>query len=133
MTATLTKVLTGEALIELAQGLENRRARAVMERDLPTLETILSDGLLYCHSTGLIEGKAAYLGKLAEGTATYHEFRAEVDHASMPAPDLAITTGRLHLDATVGGILHEVRGRFLTVWRHDGAGWRMEALQGVPG
>lgn len=121
------------AIIELAQTLESRRARAVMERDLATVDAVLAEGLLYCHSTGLIEGKATYLAKLAEGTATYHVFRSDVDHAAQPAPDLLIATGRLHLDATVGGVLHEVRGRFLTVWRHDGQDWRMEALQGVPG
>ena len=122
-----------ETVLELAQSLENRRARAVMARDLAAVDSLLADGLLYCHSTGLIEGKATYIAKLAEGTATYHEFRSAVDHASRPAPDLLIATGSLHLDATVGGILHEVRGRFLTVWRHDGDEWRMEALQGVPG
>lgn len=127
----MTAAPTGDALIELAQSLESRRARAVMERDLISLDALLGDGLLYCHSTGLIDDKAAYLGKLAEGTATYHEFRSDVERATMPAPDVVIASGRLHLDATVGGTLHEVRGRFLTVWRHDGSGWRMEALQGV--
>jgi ketosteroid isomerase-like protein len=134
MTATLTGgVLTGDAAVELAQGLENQRARAVMARDLSALETLLADGLLYCHSTGLIEDKPAYLGKLAEGTATYHEYRSDVERATMPAADTVIASGRLHLDATVSGTLHEIRGRFLTIWRHDGYGWRMEAIQGVPG
>ena len=124
MTAAPTgDVLTGDAVVELA----------VMERDLPTLATLLADGLLYCHSTGLIDDKPTYLGKLAEGTATYHAFRSDVERATMPAADIFIASGRLHLDATVSGTLHEVRGRFLTIWRHDGRGWRMEALQGVPG
>ena len=129
----MTAVPTDDAVVDLAQRLEDRRARAVMERDLPTLDTILADGLLYCHSTGLIDDKAAYLVKLAEGTATYHHFRSAVERASLPAPDVLIASGRLHLDATVSGTLHEVRGRFLTVWRHDGRGWQMEALQGVAG
>ncbi|MES2492236.1 MAG: nuclear transport factor 2 family protein [Pseudomonadota bacterium] len=124
---------TDQTALELAQHLESRRARAVMDRDIDTVDALMADGLLYCHSTGLIEGKSSYIAKLAEGTATYHEFRAEVDHAAMPVPDLIIAAGRLHLDATVAGTLHEVRGRFLTVWRRDGDEWRMEALQGVPG
>jgi len=129
----MTTTARQEAALELAQSLENRRAQAVMDRDLVAANALLSDSLLYCHSTGLIEGKQPYLAKLAEGSATYHMFRSDVDHASMPAPDLLIATGRLHLDATVAGVLHEVRGRFLTVWRLHGADWRMEALQGVPG
>lgn len=129
----MSRGATGQTALELAQCLESRRARAVMARDIEGVEALMADGLLYCHSTGLIEGKSSYIAKLAEGTATYHEFRADVDHAAMPVPDLLIATGRLHLDATVAGTLHEVRGRFLTVWRLDDDEWRMEALQGVPG
>ncbi len=134
MTTALTGgVLTGDAAVELARRLENERARAVMECDVAALGMLLADGLLYCHSTGLIEDKPAYLGKLAEGTATYHVYRSDVERAAMPAADTIIASGRLHIDATVSGTLHEIRGRFLTVWRHDGHGWRMEAIQGVPG
>jgi len=46
-------------------------ASAVMRADAAALEQILDDQLIYAHSTGVIESKAEYLGRLRRGAQKY--------------------------------------------------------------
>ena len=46
---------------------EKRWAEAVIALDFAALEKIYHDGLIYAHSTGIIETKGDYLGKLRNG------------------------------------------------------------------
>jgi len=41
--------------------LENRRFRAMCERDAETLEELLADGLIYTHSSATVDTKASYI------------------------------------------------------------------------
>jgi hypothetical protein len=43
------------------RSLEGRRYQAMIDGDADTLEQLLGDGLVYTHSTGTSDGKAAYL------------------------------------------------------------------------
>ena len=50
---------------------EKRWAKAVIALDFAALEKIYHDGLIYAHSTGIIETKGEYLGKLRTGKQKY--------------------------------------------------------------
>ena len=81
-----TRYLTGAALVIAAAVLvplwaaapeqevlaaEKDWANAVMARDFDALNQILSAKLIYAHSTGEIESKSDYLGKLRNGERRY--------------------------------------------------------------
>src|SRR3712207_4271232 len=46
-------------------------AAAVLAKDFAKLDGMLTPNLIYAHSTGVIDDKAAYLGKMKEGKQTY--------------------------------------------------------------
>jgi hypothetical protein len=41
--------------------------------------------------------------------------------------------GNLLVDVEIGGIVHNIRGRFLSVWCREEGNWRLQAFQGVGG
>ena len=54
--------------------LEARRFRAMTEADVPTLERLLSDDLVYTHASGWRQTKAEFLASLRSGELIYHSF-----------------------------------------------------------
>lgn len=57
--------------------LEVRRFRAMTEADVPTLQRLLSDDLVYTHASGWRQTKAEFLASLRSGELTYHSFASE--------------------------------------------------------
>ena len=51
--------------------LENARYRAMVSNDLTTLEQLLSDDLIYTHSSARLDSKASYLNSLRSGKVRY--------------------------------------------------------------
>lgn len=68
---------------------EKAWAAAVVARDFPKLEAMLTPDLIYAHSTGIIDDKTQYLQKMKSGKQNY----AGIEHKS--------TTVRLHGDAAI--------------------------------
>jgi ketosteroid isomerase-like protein len=107
---------------------EQAWARAVVARDFQALDEIYHDGLIYAHSTGSIETKSEYLGKLREGAARYDEIK----HYQ--------TTVRLHGKAAVAHSIVTMRGASATgpfdnrlmmihFWVQEGKRWKLAAHQ----
>lgn len=55
---------------------EDRRFRAMVENDQPTLNRLIADDLHFVHSTGLVEGKEEFLRKLDSGERRYVRYEA---------------------------------------------------------
>jgi|YelNatPaOPRAMG01_1025707.scaffolds.fasta_scaffold00307_38 ketosteroid isomerase-like protein len=107
---------------------ERAWARAVVQRDFATLEKILAADLIYAHSTGVIENKQQYLGKLRSGVQRYDA----IEHGAL--------TVRLYGDAAVVHSQVTMRGvnasgpfndrlMMLHVWIKQGGAWRLAAHQ----
>lgn len=113
--------------------LEQRRAQAVLAGDVARLDAMLSDDLIYCHSTGVIDGKADFIGKIVERRSIFHDFSAVADAAIEPVAGTRVMAGPLLVDVEIAGVVHNVRGRFLSVWCREGEDWKLHAFQGVGG
>jgi len=117
---------------EAVIALEQRRLAAMLAHDVDALDALLSDGLVYVHSSGLRDGKASYLGHLREGRLGYVRlgFTALEGH---PLAQAVVITGRMEGLVRILGREQPVRTLFMTVWAPgpDG-GWRLQAHQGTP-
>lgn len=107
---------------------EKSWAKAVMENDAAALDKILAPDLIYAHSTGVVETKADYLGKLKAGTQKYDL----IDHEK--------TTVKVHGNAAVAHSVVVMRGTnasgpfdnrlmMMHLWVKDGSSWRLAAHQ----
>lgn len=115
---------------------EEQRRQAMLGGDIASLEALLSDGLVYVHSTGGRDTKTTYLNKLASGSLKYLTLSFEDLQVHGPGP-VQVVTGRMSAEVSIGGQSKAVRSLFLTVWiPESGAdgqqGLRMLAYQGAP-
>lgn len=110
---------------------EEARRQAMLDGDTATLGELLSDTLVYTHSTGAKDGKQSYLEQLASGALRYEAL-------AFVAPAITVL-GRVGLvcavmDATVvrGDTPRHVASSYLAVWEATPSGWRLQAIQATP-
>lgn len=116
----------------LVLALEDRRRQALLATDLPALDGLLADDLLYVHSTGVCDNKDSYLGKLSSGSLKYLELNFRDLHVQV-LQQAAIVSGRMSAVVSKEGQRKSVASLFMTVWSCGADGtWRLHAHQGTP-
>lgn len=126
ITAALQAVLQAEA----------QRAQAMREGDVAALQALLSDELVYVHSSAASDSKSSYLAKLHSGAMRYLALQLQ-DLQAVQAGDAVVVTGRMQAEVLKDGQVKPVRSVFMTVWaaETDAQGttvWTMRAHQGTP-
>ncbi len=123
---------TAAAIPDLIRALERQRYAAMIAADIPTLDALLSENLLYTHSNASVDDKASYLEKVA---SKYFDY-LELDH---PEEQLVVTGSTvLVLGRMEGRIIMEgkterrLNNRALTVWVEEAGQWKMVAFQPTP-
>lgn len=115
---------------------EEQRRQAMLGGNIAALDGLLSEGLVYVHSTGGGDTKTTYLDKLASGNLKYLSLSFE-DLQVHGAGPVQVVTGRMSAEVSIGGQSKALRSLFLTVWMPEpGADgqqvMRMLAYQGAP-
>ena len=116
----------------LVLALEERRRQALLAGDLPALQGLLADGLVYVHSTGVCDRKDSYLAKLSGGSLKYLEL-SFADLQVQWLQQAAVVSGRMAAVVSKDGQRKNVASLFMTVWGLGADGvWRLHAHQGTP-
>jgi hypothetical protein len=106
--------------------LETRRIRAMVRREIETLDALLDDDLSYTHSGGYTDTKSTFLARIREGRGHY----LGVDYSDAQviplAGDSVVVRGRarIRLEDTPGYHVF-----FLDVWTLRNGAWKMVAWQ----
>jgi len=118
--------------VPLVLALEERRRQALLSGDLPALQGLLADDLVYVHSTGACDRKDSYLNKLSGGSLKYLELNCS-DLQVQPLQRAAVVSGHMAAVVSKDGQRKNVASLFMTVWACglDGV-WRLHAHQGTP-
>lgn len=125
--------LLGSALALCAQNqavakAEREWAQAVAARDFDLLEQILSDELIYAHSTGVIESKREYLEKLKSGQNRYDQ----IEHEKMTIKvfgSAAVAHSIVRMRGQSSGQPFDNRLMMMHTWIHQNGRWRLVAHQ----
>lgn len=107
---------------------EKAWASAVVKQDFTKLEGMLTPDLIYAHSTGIIDDKNQYIGKMKAGTQKY----AGIEHAE--------TTVRLHGNSAIAHSKVRMHGKnaegpfdhrlmMIHVWVKQGSQWKLAGHQ----
>lgn len=112
-------------LFKLATELENRRLGLMIDADVNAFAQLLSDEVIYVHSSGFADDKISYVKKFREGVFIYHRGVSQLKTVSALGDDGFMATGTVQIDATVGGELRQIRALFLVVWRKESGTWRL--------
>jgi ketosteroid isomerase-like protein len=111
--------------------LEEQRYSAMTGGDFSALEALAHDQLLYTHSSGLTDTKASWLEALKSGKTRYKSAKITEQKVRMLG-DVALVTGKGHIEAEINGQPRTIRLIFLNAWTRTPKGWKFIAWQSTP-
>jgi len=114
----------GQMIIDL----DKKRMDAMGKKDIATLNAVLSDDLIYCHSSARLDTKQSLIGAMESGATVYNA----VEPSDVKAQDLGsavVLTGIARIRVTSGGNPNAFAVRFTDVYANKGGKWQMVTWQ----
>jgi ketosteroid isomerase-like protein len=103
--------------------------KAVEAGDYAKLDSYLASDLIYTHSTGIIEDKAAYLKALKSGNQKY----ASITHSNLRVKayggDTGVVTAKVRMTGATKGTPFDNQLLMIHVWAKEGGKWQLVAHQ----
>lgn len=114
----------GQKIIEL----DKKRMQAMCQKDISTLNALLSDDLVYTHSSARLDTKKSLIGGMESGTTVY----TSIEPSDVKAQDFGHTvvlTGSARFRVMANGNPLNFGLRFTDVYVNKGDQWQMVAWQ----
>ena len=108
--------------------LETRRYNAMTSNDLVALAALLHDGLVYTHSSGVVDTKDSYLEALRSSRTRYLSVEQREQQVKLLG-EVALVIGATHIEVDVVAVRKSLDLRSLAVWTATPAGWQFIAWQ----
>ena len=123
-----TALLAAAGPADAVKETEMAWAKAIVVKDYPALEKILSDDINYAHSDGHKDTKASYLDSLKSGKQKY--LKAEPEDVTVKIyGNTAVLTEKLKLISETNGNRSEPTLSILHVYVKRGGQWQLVAHQ----
>ncbi len=118
--------MTGNAatIIEL----DRQRMAAMGSRDIPALNRLIADDLIYIHSSARVDTKATLIGAMESGATVYRSV-VPSEVTAQDLGDAVVLTGVAAIEVTSGGNAMSFRVRFADVYANRGGNWQMVTWQ----
>ena len=114
----------GQKIIDL----DHKRMTAMARKDIATLNALISDDLIYTHSSARLDTKKSLIGNMEAGSTVY----TSVVPSNVTAQDLGDTvvlTGECRIGVMSNGKPNSFGVRFTDVYANKGGKWQMVAWQ----
>jgi ketosteroid isomerase-like protein len=114
----------GQKIIDL----DKKRMHAMAQKDIATLNALLSDDLVYTHSTARLDTKKSLIEAMESGKTVY----TAVEPSDVKAQDLGnavVLTGSARIGVISNGNPVSFRVRFTDVYANNGDQWHMVTWQ----
>ena len=108
--------------------LEQERLTAYVKSDVPALERIFADDMVYIHSNGVPDTKAAVLHSFASGELKISRFDAE-EIKVRQIGDVMVAVGLVHVDLVNKGTAAKFDLRYTAIYVNQGGQWRLAHVQ----
>jgi ketosteroid isomerase-like protein len=108
--------------------LDRQRMTAMAQKDIGTLNSLLSDDLVYTHSSARIDTKASLIGAMESGATVY----SAVEPSDVKAQDfgtVVVLTGAARIRVTSNGKPNAFAVRFTDVYANVAGRWQMVTWQ----
>jgi ketosteroid isomerase-like protein len=108
--------------------LDKKRMNAMAQKDIATLNAVLSDELVYTHSTARLDTKESLIGAMQSGSTVY----TAVEPSGVKAQDFGdavVLTGSCRISVMSSGRPNSFSVRFTDVYANKGGQWQMVAWQ----
>jgi ketosteroid isomerase-like protein len=114
----------GQMIIDL----DKKRMTAMAQKDIATLNTLLSDDLVYTHSSARLDTKQSLIGAMQSGATVYNSV-VPSDVKAQDCGDTVILTGVARIGVNSGGNAMNFAVRFTDVYANKGGKWQMVTWQ----
>jgi ketosteroid isomerase-like protein len=111
--------------------LEDERTRAVLAGDAATLQRLMSEDIVYTHSSARVDTKQSFIASITSGTVKYRRIHRR-DVAVSVREGFAFLTGAIEIDVETGGTLRPLVLRYSNVWESTPKGWQQVLWQSTP-
>src|ERR1700721_2580246 len=114
----------GQMIIDL----DKKRMDAMAHKDVAALNALLSDDLIYCHSSARLDTKQSLIGAMESGATVYNA----VEPSDVKAEDLGNgvgLTGIARIRVPSGCKPNGFGVRFIDVYANKGGKWQMVTWQ----
>jgi hypothetical protein len=121
--------LQDEDLTHVLQ-LESSRQAAMLAGDTARLRGLLTEEVVYVHSSGLVEGLEPYLESIGSGNVIYEGLQLKVNEARRLCDDAILLVGTAQMQTIQYGREKALHNVFMMVWTRAKNGvWRMASWQ----
>ena len=103
-------------------------AKAVLGKDKATLEKLMADAILYSHSTGSLDTKAAFIDNVMKETPKYEGFDYG-DQKILVYGNTAVVRGKITVKDFQNGQRRTIELNAMQIWMKGSQGWTMIARQ----
>ncbi len=114
----------GQMIIDL----DKKRMSAMADKDYATLNEVLSDDLIYTHSSARLDTKASLIGNMQSGSTVYTSV-VPSDVKAQDLGDAVVLTGSCRISVNAGGRPNSFGVRFTDVYANKGGRWQMVTWQ----
>jgi ketosteroid isomerase-like protein len=108
--------------------LDLQRMAAMAKKDVAALTKILSDDLIYTHSSARMDTKQSLIGAMESGSTVYTSVEPS-DVVAQDLGDAVVLTGVAAISVNSGGTLNSFRVRFTDVYAKKDGNWQMVTWQ----
>jgi hypothetical protein len=114
----------GQMVIDL----DKKRMTAMAQKDITTLNRVLSDDLIYTHSSARLDTKQSLIGNMESGSTVYTAVEPS-DVKTQDLGDTVVLTGSCRISVMSQGRPNSFSVRFTDVYANKGGQWQMVAWQ----
>jgi ketosteroid isomerase-like protein len=108
--------------------LDRQRMEAMAKKDIAALNALISDDLVYTHSTARLDTKQSLIGNMESGSTVYTSV-VPSDVKAQDLGDTVVLTGSCKIGVMSQGRPNSFGVRFTDVWANKGGKWQMVAWQ----
>ncbi len=108
--------------------LDKQRMDAMAKKDLAALNRLISDDLVYTHSSARLDTKQSLIGNM-EGGSTVYTSVVPSDVKAQDLGDTVVLTGSCKISVMSQGRPNSFGVRFTDVWANKGGQWQMVTWQ----
>jgi ketosteroid isomerase-like protein len=108
--------------------LDKKRMEAMAKKDIATLNALISDDLVYTHSTARLDTKQSLIGNMEAGSTVYTSV-VPSDVKAQDLGDTVVLTGSCRISVMSQGRPNSFGVRFTDVYANRGGHWQMVAWQ----
>ena len=114
----------GQKVIDL----DKQRMDAMAKKDLAALNRLISDDLIYTHSSARLDTKKTLIGNMESGSTVYTSV-VPSDVKAQDLGDTVVLTGSCKISVMSQGRPNSFGVRFTDVWANKGGQWQMVTWQ----